>query len=135
MRYILVGEAYEGWARLDTLAQAARPFAGITTQSLDMAMVFGENVLDYGALYEARTLAEQTLDPSASDRVWSAFPIGTQQWLTFVQAPWWRGASTVIHEAQFEPAKRGVVRDLEVTILCQSADEYRAQLDFPCYPS
>ena len=63
MRYILVGEAYEGWARLDTLAQAAKPFAGITTQSLDMAMVFGENVLDYGALYEARTLAEQTLDP------------------------------------------------------------------------
>lgn len=130
--YILIGETAEGWARLDTLTANAAPYRGITTQSMDMAYVFHENVLDYGALLEARSFAQAALQPVNSDRVWSTLPMGGETWLTFVQAPWWCGASTVVHEGAFDSRERlDLIRELEVTILCQTPEEYAAQIDLP----
>jgi acyl-coenzyme A synthetase/AMP-(fatty) acid ligase len=130
--YVLLGEEREGWARMDTLSQAARPFRGITTQLLDMAFAFGNDVLDYGALYEARAEAIDLLSPRESDRVWTTLAFGSPEWLTFTQAPYWRGACAVMHEAGFNPAERlDLLRELEVTILCSPAAEYRALLLAP----
>lgn len=131
-KYILIGETCEGWDRLDTLTANASPYSGITTQAMDMAYVFGEDVLDYGALLESRASAQSLLQPGASDRVWVSLPMGTQQWLTFVQAPWWAGAATVVHDAQHDARERlDLLRELDVTILCQTAAEYAAQIALP----
>lgn len=130
--YLLIGETCEGWARLDTLTQNAAPFRGITTQSMDMAYVFDDAVIDCGALLEARALAQAALEPVSSDRVWSTLPFGSEKWLTFAQAPWWRGASTVVHEGSYDPRERlDLVRELDVTILCQTPAEYEAQIRLP----
>ncbi len=132
LRCMLIGETREGWARLDTLADSARPFRGVTTQSTDMALVFDDQVLDYGAVYEMRALASDTLDAGASDRVWAAFPMGSEQWLALLQAPWWRGAAAVVHEAAFDARERlNLVRESQITILCQPLQDYGAQLDLP----
>ena len=119
------------YVSIRTLCEAS-PYRGITTQSMDMAYVFDENVLDYGALLEARSLAQAALEPVSSDRVWSTLPMGEETWLTFVQAPWWCGASTVVHEGQFDARERlDLIRELEVTILCQMPEEYAAQIALP----
>lgn len=128
--YILIGETADGWARLDTLTANAAPYPGITTQSIDMAYVFDEDVLDNGALLEARSFAQAALEPVSTDRVWSTLPMGGETWLTFVQAPWWCGASTVVHEGTFDARERlDLIRELDVTILCQTPEEYAAQIE------
>jgi acetyl-CoA synthetase len=128
-QFILVGETCEGWSRLDTLAESAKPFAGIAVQPQDMAAIFVDDILDYAHLFESNRLAGDALDPGASDRIWAAFPNGTQPWFTFVQAPWCGGAASVVHESAFEPRERlELLRDLQISVLCQSPDEYRALL-------
>lgn len=132
MRYVLVGEACEGWARIDTLAAAAKPYAGITTQSMDMAYVFDDTVLDYGALLEARNAAGAVLAPESEDHVWTSLPMGSEMWLTYVQAPWWCGAAAIVHEAPFDARERlDLVRELQVSVLCQPPHEFAAQVDLP----
>lgn len=130
MRYLLVSESREGWARVDTLAEVATPLPGITTQSSDPALIFGDDLFDHGAIHQTHAIADLTLETDRTDRAWSTFSFGTERWLSFVQAPWWNGASTVIHESDFDPLERfELLHELEVTILCQPAQQYRSQLD------
>ncbi len=131
-RRILIGETREGWERLDTLTGSAAPFAGVTTQSTDAALIVGDVVLDCGALYETRALAQDVFGAAVADRVWSTFRMGSRWWLAFVQAPWWRGAATIVHEGEYDARERlGLIRELEVTVLCQPPDEYRCAVELP----
>jgi acyl-coenzyme A synthetase/AMP-(fatty) acid ligase len=117
---VLVGEAHEGWARLDTLVETAKSYGDVMPVAAQMAI----------AHEQGQRIADTILEPDASDLTWSAFPMASENWWPFVHAPWWRAAATAIHEGSFDPRERlELVRDLEVTILCQTADVYRAQLE------
>lgn len=118
-RYLLIGEACEGWARLDTLAQVA-PAAAHRTD-------------DEGAeeLHDARERAHAYLQAFETDVVWCTLQIEDGGW--FEQAmvrPWLCGAAAVAHNRAFDARERlDLIRELDVTIVLQRADEYRAQLD------
>ncbi|MFN2450270.1 MAG: AMP-binding protein [Candidatus Baltobacteraceae bacterium] len=116
-RYVLVGEEHEKWARMDTLARSAKPYAA---SSREPAAV--------GA--RVRHIAHDLLQARTTDRVWSTFPFGTDRWLTFAGAPLVCGAATIVHEGPFKAHERlDLLHELETTILCQTAHEYAALLD------
>lgn len=119
--HVLIGEEREGWARLDTVAQIAAPVAGI------------EEPLDEQALEAARTQARERLGAVETDVVWCATQFSDPRWFeeALVQ-PWLLGATAVAHNHTFDPQERlDLIRELDVTILLQQADEYHAQLALP----
>lgn len=120
-RYILIGEECEGWARLDTLAQVASP------------MPISGRHIDEEQLESARGQASAHLRAVASDVIWCALQIDEHDWLRQAVAQAWAcGAAAVVHNAIFEARERlDLVRELDVTILLQRADDYHAELALP----
>lgn len=116
IRYVLIGEECEGWARLDTLAAAAKRNAGPAAA--------GDG--------EKPTAAIAVLEAASEDRVWCSIPMGSDLWPAYVHAPWWSGAATIVHESAFDARERlDLVRELEVTVLLQPPEEFAAQVDLP----
>ena len=116
-KYVLVGEEHESWARMDTLAEDALPYAGGPHGPHPISKTVS-------------TIARDVLQAQPDDRVWSTFPFGTDRWLAFVQAPLFAGAATIVHEAPFNARERtDLLHELEATILCQPAQEFEALLD------
>lgn len=129
LRYVVVGEEQEGWARLDALTARAKPFEGIARPGMDPAFIAGGISYSGRALYEAGREACSGLELASTDRFWCTFPMGSAAWLvhTFVAA-WSCGAAMVMHEGSFDPRERlELARELDVTVLLQTAAEYEAQ--------
>lgn len=112
-RFIIVGEEAEGWARLDSLVDRAQPYAGLD---------------DERASYQGALPAGERLSLAPTDRFWSTLPVGSAGWIanTLIGA-WSCGAATVVHEGVFDPVERfELLRELEVSVLLQTAGEYEA---------
>jgi acetyl-CoA synthetase len=120
-RYLLIGEECEGWARLDTLAQVA---------SGDAQQQQSEEAAE---LLQARAQAQTQLEAAPTDTVWCALHIEDPYWFEqAVVAPWLCSAAAVVHGGAFDARERlDLVRELDVTVLRQRAEEYHAELALP----
>lgn len=119
--YALIGEECEGWARIDTVAQMASPIAGI------------EMTPDEAAVKSARMQAREYLGAVETDIVWCATRFEEHGWFerALVQ-PWLLGAAAVAHNHPFDAQERlDLLRELDVTILLQRAEEYHTELALP----
>ncbi len=116
--YVIIGEECEGWARLDTLAYVASNAPKPQPSA------------DDEDLQSARDAAGKRLGAVPSDVVWCALENDVPSWLEeAVLQPWLAGCTTIAHNAPFDPRERlDLVRELNVTILIQHADEYHAEL-------
>lgn len=113
--FALLGDEGEGWARIDTLAASAKGWAGSGPEQSE----------------EMRTAAD-ALDSRPGDRCWTALPFAPGAWAAYTKAPLWSGASLVLHEHRFDAAERlDLLRELDVTVLCQPAAEYDELLSLP----
>ncbi len=118
-RFLLIGEECEGWARLDTLAQAGpAPRSEVETGAAD------------ATLDSARDGMRELLGAGAIDTVWCALHVEDENWFErAIAAPWLCGSAAVAHNADFDASERlDLVRELDVTILLQREHDYRAQL-------
>jgi acyl-coenzyme A synthetase/AMP-(fatty) acid ligase len=120
-RYVLIGEEHEGWARLDTLAQVAMKAPELQAE-IDDAVAAAD-----------RERAQAKLDAVESDVVWCALGFDDRQWLqSAIAQPWLLGCTAVAHDGDFDARERlDLVRELDVTVLLQRAQEYRAELALP----
>lgn len=120
-RYVIIGEEQEGWARLDTLAQIASP------------METGQVKPDDAALEDARAQASAHLAAASTDVIWCTLQIDDPDW--FEQAivqPWLSGCAAVAYDGGFDARERlDLIREFDVTILLQRADDYHAELAVP----
>ncbi|MDQ2858778.1 MAG: AMP-binding protein, partial [Candidatus Eremiobacteraeota bacterium] len=141
-RYLLVGGEAQRWTALDDLVHSAEPFAGNETTSDDLAYIVytsgttkdPKGVMHVHAFTHAkRSQAEVWLDAKPEDLVWSTAGTGWAKSLwNVLLGPWSCGSAIVLDEGGFEPSARmDLIRDLEVTVLCQAPTEYRleAKLD------
>jgi acetyl-CoA synthetase/medium-chain acyl-CoA synthetase len=143
-RFLLVGESHDtpGWIALDGRVASAEPFAGNTTRSDDLAyLVYTSGTTkdpkgvmhSHAYTYAKRMQARVWLDAKPTDLVWSTAGTGWAKSLwNVLLGPWSCGSAIVLDEGGFDPAKRmDLIRDLEVTVLCQAPTEYRleAKLD------
>jgi acyl-coenzyme A synthetase/AMP-(fatty) acid ligase len=143
-RFLLVGESNDspGWIALDDRVTRAEPFAGNPTRSDDLAyLVYTSGTTkdpkgvmhSHAYTYAKRMQARVWLDAKPNDLVWSTAGTGWAKSLwNVLLGPWSCGSAIVLDEGGFDPAKRmDLVRDLEVTVLCQAPTEYRleAKLD------
>jgi acyl-coenzyme A synthetase/AMP-(fatty) acid ligase len=131
-RFIIVGEEHDQWARLDSLVTRAQPFAGIAMEAE------APSILARGVLYTQQALLDASIESAMrlglvqTDRLWATFPAGTPEWIFNTSAAAWScGAATVVHEGAFAPQERfELLRELEVTVLLQTPEEYAALLAF-----
>jgi len=139
-RYLLVGEPDDvpGWTALDARVELAEPFAGNPTSSNDMAYIVYTSgttkdpkgvVHVHGYTYAKRMQARVWLDAKPTDLVWSTAGTGWAKSLwNVLLGPWSCGSAIALDEGGFEPAARmDLIRDLEVTVLCQAPTEYRLE--------
>jgi acetyl-CoA synthetase len=119
-RYLLIGEECEDWARLDTLAQVA----SAKPEPIDE---------EPPEVRESRERAQAWLGAFATDTVWVTLQIEDDGWFdSAVVQPWLCGAAAAIHNGAFDASERlDLVRELDVTILVQPADEYHAEVALP----
>jgi acetyl-CoA synthetase len=119
--YVLIGEECEGWARLDTVAHIAS------------AVGAAEEPVDEHGLEAARLQAREHLGAVQSDVVWCTKQLADPNWFEeAIVSPWLLGATAVAHNHAFDPQERlDLIRELEVTVLLQRAEEYHAQLALP----
>jgi acetyl-CoA synthetase/medium-chain acyl-CoA synthetase len=143
-RFLLVGESSDspGWIALDERVTRAEPFAGNPTRSVDLAyLVYTSGTTkdpkgvmhSHAYTYAKRMQARVWLDAKPTDLVWSTAGTGWAKSLwNVLLGPWSCGSAIVLDEGGFDPAKRmDLIRDLDVTVLCQAPTEYRleAKLD------
>jgi acyl-coenzyme A synthetase/AMP-(fatty) acid ligase len=121
MRYLIVGEECEGWARVDTVAQIASPIPGV------------QFPVDEEQLEGARAQARERLRTDGGDVVWWTLHIADDGWFeNAVVQPWLTGAAAVVHNHPFVPQERlDLLRELDVAVLLQRAEEYEAELALP----
>lgn len=129
-RFIIVGEEYEGWARLDALTARAQPYAGSPEHAGDFAFIAAGVSYAERGLYRAAQDAPARLALVPTDRFWSTLPLGGAAWIVnTLLAAWSCGAAMVLHEGAFDPMERlELLRELDVTVLLQTADEYAAEV-------
>lgn len=127
-RYILIGEEHEGWARVDTLASRARPFYAEDGGAGDPPLILDGRTHGSRELVDAMEYVRASAGVMETDRVWCTAPMGCAEWIAGVLlVPWSCGAATVLHEGAFHAHERlDLVRELDVTILIQPAQEYDA---------
>ncbi len=118
MRYVIIGEECEGWARLDTLAHVAS--ASVLPPPHDEPL----------ELPQAREEARERLGAFATDTVWCALRIEDAGWFDdAIILPWLCGAAAVAHDGAFDARERlDLVRELDITILLQRAGDDHAEL-------
>jgi acyl-coenzyme A synthetase/AMP-(fatty) acid ligase len=137
-RYLLVGGQADGWTRLDDRAAVAEPFAGNPTHRDDMAYIVYTSgttkdpkgvVHVHAYTFAKRMQARVWLDARPDDLVWSTAGTGWAKSLwNVLLGPWSCGSAIVLDEGGFDPARRmDLIRDLEVTVLCQAPTEYRLE--------
>jgi acetyl-CoA synthetase/medium-chain acyl-CoA synthetase len=135
-RYLLTGGELAGWTALDTRVEQADEFSGYPTQSVDLALIVytsGTTKDPKGVMhthaytFALRMQACSWLDACPEDLVWCTAGTGWAKSLWNVLfGPWSCGAAIVLHEAAFDAAQRlDIIRNLEVTVLCQAPTEYR----------
>ena len=137
-RFLLVGGMAEGWTSLDDIVERSEPFAGNPTRSDEMAYIVYTSgttkdpkgvVHVHGYTFAKRMQAQAWLDARPEDLVWSTAGTGWAKSLwNVLLGPWSCGSAIVLDAGGFEPAKRmDLIRDLEVTVLCQAPTEYRLE--------
>lgn len=131
-RFIIVGEEYDGWARLDSLVTRAQPYAGVAMESEEPSIVAGGEVYTQQALLDASIESAKRLVLVQTDRFWATFAFATREWiLNTLIAAWSCGAAMVVHEGAFDPRERlELLRELEVTVLLQTPEESEALVAF-----
>ena len=87
----------------------------------------------HGSVSALQLQTEHWLDAHPHDTVWCTDELGSAQGMrNLLFGPWSRGAEIVLHENAFEAAEHfDLMKRLEVTILCQTADQYRALAELP----
>jgi acyl-coenzyme A synthetase/AMP-(fatty) acid ligase len=137
-RYLLSGGEAEGWTALDPLVANAQPNAGNPTAAGDLAYIVYTSgttkdpkgvVHAHAYTYAKRMQAQVWLDARPDDLVWCTAGTGWAKSLwNVLLGPWSCGSAIVLDEGGFDPAKRmDLIRDLEVTVLCQAPTEYRLE--------
>ena len=119
-RYVLIGEECEGWARLDTLAHISK---------VDVEPPQS----DEPELERAHAQAFEHLGALPTDVVWCTLQIEDGGWFTeAIAQPWLCNAAAVVHGGEFDARERlDLIRELDVTILLQRAQDYHAELALP----
>lgn len=127
--FLLIGEEAAGWERLDRLAENSRGVQDVHTRDTDPACIVDGDTFDHAALEAAAESSNALLLAGRGDVVWCALPMGNARWFANAYlAPWSCGAATVLQDAPFEPVERlDLLRELDVSILLQSAGDYAAQ--------
>ena len=85
----------------------------------------------HGSTWAQRVPAEHWLEARPGDLVWcTTGPDGAESGWNLLLGPWGCGAELVIHEGSFDAEQRlDLLQRLGVTILCQTAEEYRLLAD------
>ena len=145
-RYLLVGGpstalrtgSAPGWTSLDALVENGPEFAGNPTSRDDTCYIVytsgttkdPKGVVHNHAFTRAKRMqAQYWLDAKRDDLIWCTAGTGWAKSLwNVLLGPWSCGSAIVLHEGAFEPAQRmDLLRDLEVTVLCQAPTEYRIE--------
>jgi acetyl-CoA synthetase/medium-chain acyl-CoA synthetase len=140
--YLLVGGERAGWTAVEPLVAAAQPFAGVPTQPDDLAYIVYTSgttkdpkgvVQRVGYTYAKRMAARYWFDCRPADLVWCTAGTGWAKSLwSVLLGPWSCGSCIVLDEGGFAPEHRlDMIRDLEVTVLCQAPTEYRLEAKLP----
>ncbi len=81
----------------------------------------------HGYTFAKRVQAEHWLRATPDDLVWCTAGTGWAKSIwNVLLGPWSCGAPIVLHEGGFDPVERfELIRELEVTVLCQAPTEYR----------
>jgi acyl-coenzyme A synthetase/AMP-(fatty) acid ligase len=141
-RYLLVGGERAGWTAIEPLVASATPFSGWPTRATDTAYIVytsGTTKDPKGVVHQvAYTFAKRAqaaiwFDCTPDDLVWSTAGTGWAKSLwNVLLGPWSCGSCIVLHEGGFAPEERmNLIRDLEVTVLCQAPTEYRLEAKLP----
>ena len=136
--YIVADGTADGWIALDPLVAAADPFDGVPTSADDMAYIVytsGTTKDPKGVVHaKAYTWAKRMqallwFDCKPEDVVWCTAGTGWAKSLwNVLLGPWSCGSAIVLDEGAFEPAHRmDMIRDLNVSVLCQAPTEYRLE--------
>jgi acetyl-CoA synthetase/medium-chain acyl-CoA synthetase len=141
-RYLLVGGERAGWTSLAPFIAAATPFAGNPTSANDLAYIVytsGTTKDPKGVVhrvaytYAKRVQARVWFDCTETDLAWCTSSTGWAKSLwNVLLGPWSCGACIVVDEGGFTPESRlDLIRELDVTLLCQAPTEYRLEAKLP----
>ena len=141
-RYLLVGGERDGWTPIEPLVAAAAPFAGNPTSAEDLAYIVytsGTTKDPKGVVHRVaytsakRSQAKTWFDCTPDDLVWCTAGTGWAKSIwNVLLGPWSCGSCIVLHEGGFAAEERmNLIRDLEVTVLCQAPTEYRIEAKLP----
>ena len=140
--FFVLGGPRRDWKALEPLVERAAPFAGVPTSAAELAYIVYTSgttkdpkgvVHDHAYTFAKRMQAAFWLDAKPADLIWCTAGGGWAKSLwNVLLGPWSCGSCIVLHEGGFVAEERmDLIRDLEVSVLCQAPTEYRieAKLD------